>query len=181
MMRNAQSIVQFNASCRGAFHQSRDFHTANYSKLINQHNLISYTHMQSACWCAAVRLQRVGTAAVWICRAAEPLSHTNTHSALFPRVCITSEECFQGDLCVLTGLHKAQPDLRELPHTQTPCSHRSISGFELQSLLGSRRHTLAQTDTHKLTQTDGLHINNTWVKPLKSSSNTEHQLRGGAP
>lgn len=123
--------------------QSRDFQTANYSKLINQHNLISCTHMQSACWCVAYV-----PAACWDSsgmdlsaqerRAAEPPSHTNTHSALFSRVCITSEECFQGDFCVLTGLHKAQPDLQELPHTQTLCSHRSISGFQLQNLLGWR-------------------------------------------
>lgn len=123
MLCNAQSIVQFNASLGGEggdsiSDQSRDFHTANYSKLINQHNLISCTHMQSACWCGAMCLQRVGTAAVWIClcRRDELPSHnrTQTHSALFSRICITSEECFQGDFCVLTGLHKAQPDLAQV-------------------------------------------------------------------
>lgn len=110
--------------CGGVFHQSRDFHTANYSVLINQHNLISCTHMQSACCgCsyapAACRDSSGMDLSAQGRRAAEPQSHTNTHSALSSGVCITSEGCFQGDCCVLTGLHKAQPDLHELPHTQT--------------------------------------------------------------
>lgn len=62
--------------------QSRDFHTANYSKLINQHNVISCTHMQSACWWVGMSLKRVGTAAVWICLCTRDklLSHNRTQT-----------------------------------------------------------------------------------------------------
>lgn len=147
VMHIVHSAAQCLSSCGGACighsirDQSRDFHTANYSKLINQHNLISCTHMESACWCVAVCLQRVGTAAVWIClRGRDELlshHHTQTHTLpSSPEFASHQRNVFREIFCVLTGLHKAQADLQELPHTQTLCSHRSISGFELQSLLG---------------------------------------------
>lgn len=144
--------------------------------------------MQSACWCAAMCLQRVGTAAVWIRlrRTHELLScnRTQTHTlALFSRVCITSEECFQGDFLCADRTHtKARPDLDELPHTQALGSRRSVSGFPLQSLPGpgtgganrAKSFTCAQhKHTHTHAHTDGLDINNTWAKPLKSSSSRE--------
>lgn len=163
--------------------QSRDFHTANYSKLINQHNLISCTHMQSACWCVAMCLQRVGTAAVWICLRGrgELLSHhhTQTHT-LCPLLQSLHHirGMFSGRLlCADRTPQSSARSTRATSHADSLLTSlnlwlRTTEPTRLKEEGGDKRAKSFACAQHDHAHTDRLDISNTWVKPLKSSSSS---------
>lgn len=133
--------------------QSRDFHTANYSKLINHCNLISCTHMQSACWCVAMRLKGVWTTTVWmcVCRRHEPLSDScsQIHTLPSPPKFASHQRDVFRVIFVCWQDSTMLPPLNRHQTTEPPRLEGGQAGWKASHVSDSNTDTQAQTHPHK--------------------------------